>query len=520
MKKVLIIGAGPAGLGAAYEFLKRGGIDKWDITLLEMSDTVGGGARSVEFEGNIVDIGPHHFFTNSDYIKSVWNTFLPEQGSPSRDDIALGKEIELCEGGPDPNKHDNVMLRRKRVSRILYNGKFFDYPLSFKKDTIKKLGIAKTLHFGFSVLKSRVFRRRELTMEDYLVNKFGRGLYNEFFKTYTYKAWGDDPRNISSECGTQRIQGISLRKAIKQLVKSVFGIKPSASDELKGSINEVKTMRYPKLGARQMWDLLAADVVAKGAKIQFGTAVKEIVLSGNKATEVVAEHSGEELRLTADYVISTMPICKLFECFSGEAVSSETGFAKAAHDAAVALRYRNFVMIGIFANKLKMPNDTEFKTVAGSLPDCWSYIYNNVAQMSRFNVYNNFSPYVIANEGEIFLGIEYLCNSEDDVWKGTDEESIAIAVAEAEKIGLLDSKEVIRTIKVREPYAYPVYSGSYSDFAQVKACIDELDNVYSIGRKGQHRYLDMDQSMLTALECVRHICGEITDKTSIWEITE
>ena len=360
MKKVLIIGAGPAGLGAAYEFLKRmpgnrgdtGG--NWDITILEAEDCVGGGARTVTFEGNYVDIGPHHFFTNSEYIKSVWDDFLPEQGASACDDKALGREGELNPSGPDPDKHERVMLKRKRVSRILYNNKFFDYPLSFKKDTIKKLGLKKTFYFGFSVLKSRIFRRKERSMEDYLINKFGRGLYNEFFKTYTVKAWGDEPQNISSECGTQRIQGISLRKAIKQLAKSVLGIKPTESDEQKGSINEVKIMKYPKYGAGQMWELLAEDVQSRGAKILFAHKVSKIKIDNNKATGVIAETADGLKAFNADFVISSMPVSKLFESFSYCPGCPEK--ATHVHEAALNLRYRNFVMVGIFASQLSMKN--------------------------------------------------------------------------------------------------------------------------------------------------------------------
>ncbi|MCL2036959.1 MAG: FAD-dependent oxidoreductase [Oscillospiraceae bacterium] len=516
-KTALIIGAGPAGLGAAYELLKRSTPDKpWDITILEASDKIGGNSRTVEFEGNYVDIGPHHFFTNSEYIKSIWNEFLPEQGAPACDDKLFEREVELNPGGPDPDTDKQVMLKRKRVSRILYEGKFFDYPLSFKKDTILKLGLKKTLYFGFSVLKSRIFRRKEVTMEDYLINKFGRGLYNEFFKAYTYKAWGDEPCNISSECGTQRIQGISLRKALKQLFKSILGIKPAENDEVKGSINEVKVLRYPKHGAGQMWELLAEQLRSKGVKFAFGNAVTHIKIENKSVTGLTVE-TGEGMKeLTADYVISTIPLSKLFGSFTHDGEKPSP-----ARDAALALKYRNFVMIGIFASRLSLQNDTGIKTIDGSLPDCWSYIYNNVAMMSRFGIYNNFSPYVVSDwQREVFLGMEYFCNENDDIWKGKPEESIEFAVKEAVKLGLLERENIVRTIKVQEGFAYPVYSGSYANFGDIRDYIDTLDNLYSIGRKGQHRYLDMDQSFLTAVECVKHIHGEISDKRTIWEVTE
>jgi len=514
MKKFIIIGAGPAGLTTAYELRKR---DKdSEIIILEAGDKVGGIARTLEFEGNFVDVGPHHFFTGSKYIKSIWNKFLPEQGAPSRDDKLLGVEPELNAGGPDPDEQDRVMLNRTRVSRILYDGKFFDYPLSFKKDTIKKLGFKKAFYFGFGVLKSRIIRRKERTMEDYMINNFGRGLYNEFFRTYTIKTWGENPENISSECGTQRIKGISLRKALKQFIKSVLGIKSSALDEQKGSINEVRRIKYPKYGAGQMWELMANELRSGGVDIRLGVRVTGIKIENKRATEITAKTNNCEEILTADYIISSIPIAKLFESFT---YCGDTH--PVAHEYAVSLRYRNFVMIGIFASQLRKKNDTEIKTINGSLPDCWSYIYNNVAKMSRFNVYNNFSPYVIRNwKDEVFLGIEYMCDDSDDIWKSGEAESVEIAVGEAEKVGLLKRSDIIRTIKVAEPHAYPSYSGSYGNFGEIRDYIDSVENLYSIGRKGQHRYLDMDQSMLTAVECVKHIYGEIPDKNSIWEVTE
>jgi len=510
MRKFIIIGAGPAGLAAAYELLKKG---EKDITLLEAGDKIGGGARTVGFDGNYVDIGPHHFFTTSKYIKSIWNKFLPEQGALSRDDRLLDRQVELNEGGPDPDEQDRVMLKRVRVSRILYDNKFFGYPLSFSKDTLKKLGFKKAFYFGFGVLISRIIRRKERTMEDYLINSFGKALYNEFFRTYTIKAWGENPENISCECGIQRIKGISLRKALKQFIKSFLGIKPSENDDIKGSINEVKTLRYPKYGAGQMWELMADELRKGGVNIRLGVRVTGIRIENGRAAEITA--SGGE-SFAPDYVISSMPLVKLFECFR-----ADTEKPHAAYGCAAELRYRHFIMVGIFASRLSMKNDTGFKTIGGSLPDCWSYIYNNVAKMSRFNVYNNFSPYVVKNwENEVYLGMEYLCDEQDALWRADDNEAVGFAVSEAESIGLLNAKDIIRTIKVAEPHAYPSYSGSYARFHEIREYIDSLENLYSIGRKGQHRYLDMDQSMLTAVECVKHIFGEIKDKKSIWEVTE
>jgi len=515
MKKAVIIGAGPSGLAAAYELLKR---NDMEVIILEAGDRAGGTARTYEFEENFVDVGPHHYFTHSRYVQSIWDQFLPEQGAPSRDDILLGRAVELNPDGSDPERQDPVMLKRPRVSRILYDNKFFNYPLNFNMDTIRKLGLKKTFYFGFGLLKARLFRRKEHSLEDYMINNFGMGLYNEFFRTYTYKAWGDDPESISSKCGTQRIQGISIRKAVKQLIKSVLKMKPGEKDSLKGSINEVKELRYPKYGAGQMWNRIAEHIEAGGIPIRYHSRVSQIKIQNRKVTGITIETAEGPIKMEADYVISSMPLADLFTCLTPDIKTKEE---EAVYQSAMALRYRNFVMVGIFASRLKMKNDTGNKTVNGILPDCWSYIYNNVAKMSRFNIYNNFSPYVVRNwDSEVFIGMEYLCDERDEIWTLDEGHSVNMAVAEGEKLNLLQKEDIIRTVRVKEPQAYPVYSGSYEDIDRIISYINSIENLYSVGRKGQHRYLDMDQSMLTAIECVKHIYHEIPDKNSIWEVTE
>lgn len=510
MKTVLVIGAGPAGLTAAYELAKD---KEYHVILIERRDGVGGIARTIAFEGNHVDVGPHHFYTTSKYIKDIWNSLLPEQGQPSKDDILLHRDVLLNEGGPDPEKSDDVLLVRQRISRILYDNKFFSYPLSFDFQTMLKLGMGKSVLFAVSLMKAKLFKRKERTMEDFLINNFGKALYQNFFRDYTIKAWGDLPQNISNECGTQRIQGISIIKALKSVIKSIFGVK-AKPDESSGSINEVTKFKYPKYGAGQMWDRLGKRIAAyENVEIWLNSDAETITVENGKVTKVAIRKNGDLIKRPFDYVISSMPIADLFKRFS-----NKDSIEPSLYQSAIDLKCRNFVMIGIFVKKLKKENDTEYATVNNIIPDCWSYIYNGHVKISRINVFNNFSPYVVKNwQDEVLLGIEYICDETDAIWSADDETSARMAIAEAEYLGLIDGADVIRTVKVKEAHAYPAYLGTYRHFEQIKSYLLGFENLFSVGRKGQHRYLDMDQSMATSIECVNYIRKKSADKSGIWE---
>lgn len=255
MKRVVIIGAGPAGLTAAKELLA--GNEPYDITILEESSEIGGISRTVRYEGNRMDIGGHRFFSKSDEIMQRWAQWMPLQGAPSFDDARLGREKPLAQGGPDPEKEDRVMLVRDRVSRIYYGNHFFDYPISMKWETIRNMGFATTVKAGFSYLKAMVVKKPETNLENFYINRFGKVLYSMFFEGYTEKLWGRHPSEIAADWGAQRVKGLSILSLLKNMLPK------GKNAEVETSL--IEQFWYPKFGPGQLWETLAADVQALGA---------------------------------------------------------------------------------------------------------------------------------------------------------------------------------------------------------------------------------------------------------------
>ena len=271
MKNVLIIGAGPAGLTAAYELLKDS--EEYNVTILEESSVIGGISRTVKTEGNRMDIGGHRFFSKDEAIMKWWSDMLPLQGMPAYDDKVLGRKVQLAEGGPDPENEEEVMLVRQRLSRIYYNKKFFDYPVKMNMSTIKNMGFFKTIGAGFSYLGACIKKRKEKNLEDFYINRFGKVLYRMFFESYTEKLWGRHPSEISADWGAQRVKGLSIRAIIKDIFAKMFGRKNNKNAET----SLIEQFWYPKRGPGQLWELVAEKCEKKGCKILFNHSVKEII---------------------------------------------------------------------------------------------------------------------------------------------------------------------------------------------------------------------------------------------------
>ena len=254
MQKVLIIGAGPAGLTAAYELLDKS--RDFEVIVLEESDCFGGISRTVNYKGNRMDMGGHRFFSKVPEVNAWWEKMLPTQGAMPYDDVVLGRESTTVAGGPDPEQTDRVMLRRNRLSRIFFNSKFFDYPVSLKFATIKNMGFGTTLVVGFSYLKTLFHKREEKSLEDFYINRFGKKLYSMFFENYTENLWGRHPSEISPEWGAQRVKGLSIKAVLGDIFGKMFNKK-----NRKVETSLIEEFAYPKLGPGQLWDLTAADVV-------------------------------------------------------------------------------------------------------------------------------------------------------------------------------------------------------------------------------------------------------------------
>lgn len=498
-KNAIVVGAGPAGLTAAYELLRKGG-DAWRIIVLEASDAIGGISRTVVHNGCRIDIGGHRFFSKSREVNDLWGEIMPIQGKPSKDDVLLNRPCSLDPGGPDPEKTDRVMLRRRRVSRIYYLRHFFDYPISIKPATFIAMGLVRTWRAGWSYLYSAFFKRPEKSLEDFYINRFGRVLYSMFFEDYTEKLWGVHPSKISPEWGAQRVKGLSLWKALLNVFIPKGGKKETSL---------IEEFVYPKKGPGQLWELMADDLRSRGVEIRMNAPVTGVEYAGAKVTGVVLEN-GE--RIAADALFSSMPIKDLVAAFDG--VPDEVA------SVASELPYRDFITVGLKVDRLAIRNTTALKTVNGIVPDTWIYIQERDVRLGRLQIFNNWSPYMVDDfTHHVWIGLEYFCSEGDALWSQPDEDFIRMAVGELRKIGVLaQDTQPLDSVRIRVKKAYPAYFGSYARFGVVREWLDRFDNLYCIGRNGQHRYNNMDHSMLCAMEAVRLLLSGSSDKAAVWSV--
>lgn len=510
MKKIVIIGAGPAGLTAAYELLKDGGNKEYQVVILEGTQVIGGISQTVRYNGNRMDIGGHRFFSKDESVMNWWKTMMPVQGVNSFDDEKLGREKPLEAGGPDPNKEDRVMLIRQRVSRIYFNKHFFDYPISMKWSTIKGMGFATTMVAGFSYLKAAVFKKPEDNLGNFYINRFGKKLYSMFFEGYTEKLWGRHPSEISADWGAQRVKGLSIRALIKDMFKKAFGGKKD-NKEVETSL--IEEFWYPKYGPGQLWETVASEIEKLGGEIKMGHDVRNIVLNNNTVTQVVCETENGSVTVEGDIFISSMPVKDLVTGMTGDKPSDDiVAIAK-------GLPYRDFVTVGLLVDKLDLKNETDIKTLGNIVPDCWIYVQDTNVKLGRIQVFNNWSPYLVKDpEHHVWIGLEYFCEEGDSFWNMTDEQCIEFAAKELQTMGIITTDQVIDSHRERIKKAYPAYFDTY---AQMDTLVDQLNkykNLFCIGRNGQHRYNNMDHSMVTAFRTVEAIKSGSTDKNAVWNV--
>ena len=508
MKKVVIIGAGPAGLTAAYEILKENK-SEYDVTIVEASNDIGGISKTVKYNGNRMDIGGHRFFSKDDRVMNLWKEIMPIQGKPSFDDIKLEIEKPLEEGGPNPEKEDGVMLIRNRVSRIYYKKKFFDYPISLKMQTIKNMGFFTTIRAGFSYLKACIFKRKENSLEDFYINRFGKVLYSMFFEKYTEKLWGRHPSEISADWGSQRVKGISIKAVIKDMFNKKFGKKNKENTET----SLIEQFWYPKYGPGHLWETLADKIESLGGKIVKNNEVKAIELDKhNKIVSVKCDNEGKTKEIKGDVFISTMPINDLVNSFDIEV-------PKDIKEIANGLPFRDFMTVGVLTNKLNLKNETKIKTLGNIVPDNWIYVQDPDVTMLRMQIFNNWSPYLVKDvENKIWIGLEYTCEEGDKYWNMSDDEFTEFAVDELVSMKVINKEDVVDVHREKIKKAYPAYFDTYKDIDKVIKYLDSIDNLYCIGRNGQHRYNNMDHSMITGMEAANNIIKGISDKKNIWNV--
>lgn len=507
MKKVIIIGAGPAGLTAAYNLLKYS--NEYEVEVLEETNQIGGISRTVRYKGNRMDIGGHRFFSKNQMVQEWWENIMPIQGKPAYDDKKLGREKVLRQGGPDPEIEDRVMLVRQRVSRIYYKKKFFDYPITMKPQTFINMGLVKTIKAGFSYLKSCVHKLPEVSLENFYINRFGRVLYSMFFEEYTEKLWGRHPREISADWGAQRVKGLSIKAIIKDMVSKIFQKKYR---QVETSL--IEEFIYPKYGPGQLWETVASEIRKMGGVITNNAKVSNIEMDGKRINAVLYQDEGNyEVGKEADIVISSMPIKDLIACM-GNTVPNNV------RNIALHLPYRDFVTIGLLIDRLNIKNATKIKTLNHIVPDCWIYVQDTGVKMGRIQVFNNWSPYMVEDvDTKVWIGLEYFCKEGESFWNMSEKECVELAANELVQMGIIDNREcVLDWHRERVKKAYPAYFDSYKDIDEVIEYLNQYENLYCVGRNGQHRYNNMDHSMATSFEAVNNIISGRKNKDNVWNV--
>ena len=512
-QRAIIIGAGPAGLTAAYELLTRTAIKP---ILLESADCVGGICRTVNYKGNRIDIGGHRFFSKSDRVMKWWLRILPLQMAESNS-VAIhyqGKERTVFSNGagPDPAVEDRVMLLRPRKSRCYYLRRFFDYPITLSRDTLAKLGLWRACRIGASYLRSVLFPlKEETTLEQFFINRFGAELYETFFKAYTEKVWGVPCEQISAEWGAQRTKGLSIRSAVQHALQKAIGSKDSSLEQKSTQTSLIERFLYPKFGPGQMWDEVARRVREMGGEILTGYRASRLTTEGwqIKAVEATNLTTGLAESFAGDYFFSTAPIQNLMRCL-------DVAPPAAVLEVSDGLVYRDFITVGLLVRSLKIHDSTE----AGKklISDNWIYVQEPEVRLGRIQVFNNWSPFLVADPSQVWLGLEYFCNTTDDIWKLADEQMAALAKEELARIGIIDVDEVLDATVLRMEKTYPAYFGTYHRFSEIREYIDRYENLFLIGRNGMHRYNNQDHSMLTAMLAVDNIVAGVTNKSQLWEV--
>jgi protoporphyrinogen oxidase len=533
-KRIAVIaGAGPAGLTAAWELLARTDVHP---VVIEPTAAIGGIARTHVHNGNRIDIGGHRFFSKSERVMKWWFSMLPPQGAPAADDLAQEHAIDLAtevvlrvlapdvaEQGeerihevrrpaPDPEREDRVMLHRSRLSRIYFARHFFPYPLRITLLVAWRLGILNTVLITLSYLWAKVFPRRDETFLDaFFINRFGRRLYETFFRGYTEKVWGVKCSEIRADWGAQRIKGLSLKRAVVHAIRDLLS-SDFRKQQHRRETSLITRFWYPKLGPGQMWETVAEQVRGAGGEIRHGVRVVGVQVREGRVCHVRVrdEASGQCEDLPCDYFFSTMPVRELVAMVEPAPPAS-------VRDVAAGLCYRDFLTVGILLDRLHVLE--KGRPPQTSVRDNWIYVQDAGVRVGRIQIFNNWSPYLAADhEHTTWIGLEYFVGQGDDLWQMPDDELVRLAVGELERIGFARAADVRDSCVLRVPDAYPAYFGSYVNFDEIRRWATSLPNLFCIGRNGMHRYNNQDHSMLTAMMAVDNIAAGQEDDSAIWDV--
>ena len=509
----LIAGAGPAGLTAALELLRR---TDFKPIVFESDTQVGGISKTVNYRGNRMDLGGHRFFSKSDWVMNWWQDILPVAGGATTDfpeHLAYqGQRREFVANDTAPAVDGQVMLVRSRLSRIYYRRQFFDYPLKLSANMIGSLGWTEAALLGASYAKARALPRNpESTLEDFFINRFGDRLYRTFFRDYTEKVWGVPCHEISAEWGAQRVKGLSVTTALMHAARSAFRNKEEIRQkEVETSL--IERFLYPRLGPGQMWEEVATRVAAAGGEIHLHHRVVNLRRRGARveAAEVLDLASGRAAGFPA--MLSSR------RCRSRHSSTSLGRMIRRSPTWRAGLPYRDFMTAGLVVRRMK-PGAGRSGNERNSMPsDNWIYIQEPDVRLGRLQIFNNWSPDLVANPDTVSLGLEYFCAEGDGLWSMADYRFLSFAAAELAKIGLIDEKDVLDGTVVRVPKAYPAYFGKYGRIGEVRRFLDGFENVFAVGRNGMHRYNNQDHSMLAAKAAVDCLAGNLRDREAIWSV--
>ena len=543
-QKAIIIGAGPAGLTAAYELLKRTDIIP---IVLEKSGDIGGISKTINYKGNRMDMGPHRFFSKSDRVMNWWLNIIPLEADTSEETtisyqnkkrkvgVVGQKDATTGDGGSQGDRASAAaeldsearqpgsasqkdsalrMLVIRRLTRIYFLRKFFAYPIQLSYDTLRTLGLVRTVRIMLSYLKARLFPRRPVnSLEDFIINQFGRELYLLFFKDYTEKVWGVPCEQISAEWGAQRIKGVSLSKAIGQAIKNLRRKKGGADIGQKDTETSlIEQFLYPKRGPGSLWEEVARQVEEMGGQVYLNQDVRMVKKEGDVITSVhtVNSSTGQAGVWEGEYFFSTMPVQELICNMEGRVPAS-------VKEIAAGLQYRDFINVGILLRQLSA-RGKDGGAERLDLKDNWIYIQERDVKVGRLMIYNNWGDGMIKDPDTVWIGMEYFCNKTDAFWGASDEDIRQTAIEELVKMDLARAEDVLDSNVVRMEKTYPAYFGTYDRFGEVRDYLERFSNLFLVGRNGMHKYNNADHSMLTAMVAVDNILAGVTSKANLWSI--
>jgi protoporphyrinogen oxidase len=506
-KYAIIIGAGPAGLTAAYELLTRSSIVP---IVLEKSSYMGGISRTVEYKGNRIDIGGHRFFSKSDRVMNWWLEHMPvEDASKAGTSIHYhNQQHPLPPAAPCPGGEETMLVRERR-SRIYFLRKFFEYPIQLSAQTLGNLGLVRVFRIGVSYVWNAAFPPRRIdNLEQFFISRFGGELYRTFFRSYTEKVWGVPCDQISAEWGAQRIKGLSIVSTLKHYFRRLFQKKQDLRQkEVETSL--IEQFMYPKLGPGQLWEIVAGKVRQMGGIIHTGFDVDAINVEGTRVLNVCGSTAeGAHLKFEGDYFFSTMPIQELVRALSVPPPAD----LRAISD---GLQYRDFVTVGLLVNKLAVKDPKSPDTL---IKDNWIYIQEPEVRAGRLQIFNNWSPYLVRDPNTVWIGVEYFCYQTDDLWTMPEAEMASLASRELAAIGIIDQADVLDSTVLRMPKTYPAYFGTYERFDELRDYLLGYQNLFMVGRNGMHKYNNQDHSMLTAMTAVDNILAGRIDQANIWAV--